>query len=209
MDLIEYKYLQLCKDESSDESLDIFEHLPTLCRYATECETILETGVRGCVSSWALTLGLLKNNKPIKKLYLNDIVPCNIQSLLNVTDKLDINVYYLWKNNLDIQMTENVDMVFIDTWHVYGQLKRELAKFSKVTNKYIIMHDTTVDEIYGETIRCGWDARQQSIKSGIPIEEILCGLGKAIDEFLNTNKNWILLEKYTNNNGLTVLKRIG
>jgi hypothetical protein len=28
---------------------DINEHLPTLYKYATECETILETGVRGCV----------------------------------------------------------------------------------------------------------------------------------------------------------------
>jgi hypothetical protein len=41
---------------------DINEHLPTLYKYATECETILETGVRGCVSSWALVYGLLNNN---------------------------------------------------------------------------------------------------------------------------------------------------
>lgn len=28
---------------------------------------------------------------------------------------------------------------FIDTWHVYEELKRELNKFSKITNKYIIL----------------------------------------------------------------------
>ena len=27
-------------------------------------------------------------------------------------------------------------MTFIDTWHVYAQLKRELKKFSRFTNKY-------------------------------------------------------------------------
>jgi hypothetical protein len=99
-------------------------------------------------------------------------------------------------------------MTFIDTWHIYGQLKRELAKFSKITNKYIIMHDTTVDEWYGETIRSGWNAKQQSIETGIPEEEINKGLWPAVEEFLNENKEWILLERYTNNNGLTVLKRV-
>jgi hypothetical protein len=41
-------------------------------------------------------------------------------------------------------------------------LKRELAKFAPNTNKYIIMHDTTVDEIYGETIRTGMNSKQQT-----------------------------------------------
>lgn len=100
-------------------------------------------------------------------------------------------------------------MVFIDTWHIYGQLKRELDKFSKITNKYIIMHDTTIDAIYGETIRLGWNAHQQAIESGFTVEEINCGLSKAIEEFLQNNSNeWVLYEKYTNNNGLTVLKKL-
>jgi len=99
-------------------------------------------------------------------------------------------------------------MTFIDTWHVYAQLKRELDKFSVFTNKYIIMHDTTVDEIYGETIRSDWDAVKQSENTGFPVEEINCGLGKAIIDFLNENPNWKILEKYTNNNGLTILMKI-
>lgn len=90
---------------------------------------------------------------------------------------------------------------------LYGQLKRELAKFSKVTNKYIIMHDTTIDEIYGETIRQNLNAEEQSRLSGIPINEILKGLWPAVEEFLRDNPDWILLERFTNNNGLTVLKK--
>jgi len=203
MQTIEHTYLELSRTPS-----DINEHLPTLCKYATKCESIIETGVRGCISSWALVYGLLHNNKPNRKILLNDITPCNIQSLLNATQGLDIDVRYIWKNNLQLDINENVDMVFIDTWHIYGQLKRELAKFSKITNKYIIMHDTTVDEIYGETIRRGWDATRQSVESGIPVEEINCGLGRAVNEFLEENKDWVLLEKYTNNNGFTVLQRV-
>jgi hypothetical protein len=159
------------------------------------------------VSSWALVHGLLNNNKETKKILLNDKVKCDINDLLNQTKDLPIDVKYEWKSDLDLVITNNYDMVFIDTWHIYGHLKRELSKFSLVCNKYIIMHDTTIDEIDGETIRCGWNANKQSKESGYTVEEIKCGLGKAITEFLKNNSNWELLEKLTNNNGLTVLRK--
>lgn len=203
MENIKNNYEKLIKTPS-----DINEHLETLFEYATKCDSIIETGVRGCVSSWALIYGLLNNNNLTKKILLNDIEKCNIEELLEFTKNLDIIINYEWINNLNLVIDENYDMVFIDTWHVYGQIKRELNKFSKITNKYIIMHDTTVDEIYGETIRCGMNAVQQSEISGIPIEEINLGIWPAIEEFLLENKNWIIEKRYTNNNGLTILKRI-
>lgn len=202
MDSINNIYTHLCNVPS-----DINEHLPILFNYATKCESIIECGVRGCISSWALTNGLLNNNKSTKKLLLNDLDECNISQLLHFTKDLDINIEYKWINDLELNVNENVDLVFIDTWHVYGQLKRELAKFSKITNKYIIMHDTTVDEFYGETIRCNMDAKQQSLDTGFHIEEIKCGLWKAIEEFLYNNNEWRIKERYTNNNGLTILER--
>ncbi len=202
MQKIEENYNSLCNSPS-----DINEHLPVLCKYAKECESVIECGVRGCVSSWALVHGLLNNNKETKKILLNDKVECDIKDLLNNTKDLPIDVKYEWKSDLDLVITNNYDMVFIDTWHIYGHLKRELAKFSLVCNKYIIMHDTTIDEIDGETIRCGWNANKQSKESGYTVEEIKCGLGKAITEFLENNSNWELLEKLTNNNGLTVLRK--
>jgi len=200
---VRQKYEILCRERS-----DINEHLPTLYRYATDCETIFETGVRGCVSSWALTYGLLNNKKDKKSLFMNDIEPCKIDDLLNATKNLKIEMRYKWINNLQLELPGNVDLTFIDTWHIYGQLKRELAKFSKVTNKYIIMHDTTVDEIHGESIRSRMDIHAQARSSGYTIEEISCGLQRAIDEFLTENSEWKLYERFTNNNGLTILKRI-
>lgn len=204
------KYISLC-----DKPSDINEHLPTLHQLATECTSILELGVRGVVSSWAFVNGLLHSNgcnnvnKPL--LFLNDLEVCDISELLNTTKNLNIDIKHQWINCLDLDFTNEgntFDMVFIDTWHIYGQLKRELEKFSNISNKYIVMHDTTVDEYEGETIRCGFNAQQQSEESGFLIEEILQGLGKAIDEFLMNNPNWILKKKYTNNNGLTILERV-
>ena len=69
------------------------------------------------------------------------------------------------------------------------------------------MHDTTVDEFIGETIRLNSNAQIQSINSGIPIEEINKGLWPAIEEFLENNKNWKIKERYINNNGLTILEK--
>ena len=200
------KYNYVCSTPS-----DINEHLPTLYNYALKCDSILELGVRGCISSWAFLKGLQdnKNGNKRKSLFLNDIEECNIDDLLNVSRDLNIVVDYKWINDLDLDFKERTfDLTFIDTWHIYGQLKRELAKFSLLTKKYIILHDTTVDAIKGETIRLGLDSKKQSLESGYPIEEIECGLQKAINEFLFVNREWRQKEVFENNNGLTVLERI-
>ena len=202
MDVISCKYNSLCIVPS-----DINEHLPTLSKYASECESIIELGVRGVVSTYAFINGLLNNGRSTRKLFLNDIETCDIGEVERLTADLDIDIDHEWINDLELEVKENYDLTFIDTWHVYGQLKRELAKYSQVTNKYIIMHDTTCDAIYGETVRNQWSAEQQSKDSGIPVEEILKGLAPAISEFLEANKNWKIRKVYNNNNGLTILER--
>jgi len=196
---------------NSNRPSDINEHLPILAKFAEECESVIELGVRGCVSSWAFCYGLINNGKQTKKLFLNDIQPCNITLLLEAAKSPDVNIdiSFQWINDLEL-CTDNLetDLTFIDTWHVYAQLKRELEKFSKITKKYIIMHDTVVDAFQGETIRCGSNATKQSLETGYPIEEINRGLVPAIKEFLEKNPDWILFDHYENNNGLTILKHV-
>jgi hypothetical protein len=184
------------------------EHLPTLYKYASECDSVFETGVRGCVSSWAFYYGLVNNRTDTKKrMFLNDVAPCKIRELLEINEEFQVEIKYEWKNNLLLDLNDTYDITFIDTWHVYGQLKRELAKFATTTNKYIIMHDTTVDEVHGESVRCKSDVRRQHIESGFPIEEITRGLWPAVVEFLEENPEWYIKERFTNNNGLTILAR--
>jgi len=203
MEYVKHKFETLCNQPS-----DINEHLITLARYASTCESVFETGVRGCVSSWAFAYGLLNNKSNTKMFFMNDIENCDIHELLNATKYLPILTDYQFINNLKLELSEKYDITFIDTWHVYGQLKRELEKFAPNTNKYIIMHDTTVDEWLGETIRMKCDAQQQSIQTGYPVEEINRGLWPAIEEFLNNHPEWVLHERFTNNNGLTILRRV-
>jgi hypothetical protein len=202
MDYIETKYTELCKTQS-----DINEHLPTLMELSKQCETICEFGVRSIVSTWAFLTGLKKNNSNNKKLVSVDIENINgIQNVINIASVYGIKMNFICEDSVKCEIPET-DMLFIDTWHIYGHLKRELEVHNKKVRKYIAMHDTELDGIYGETIRCGWNASKQSETSGYPVEEINMGLQKAVDEFLETNKEWELYKVYKNNNGLTILKR--
>lgn len=199
---IHEKYIQKCNTHS-----DIHEHLPTLYNYGLECDSIVECGVRGVVSSWAFLNALVEDGRP-KKYILNDLYPCSVEKLLNAAQGLNVDIQCHWINDLHLQLDQNYDLLFIDTWHVYGQLKRELDHFKDNINKYIVMHDTTVDGQFGETLRCNLDGVQQSEESGIPLEEIYKGLMPAIYDFLTENPNWVLKEQFQNNNGLTILQRI-
>ena len=109
---------------------------------------------------------------------------------------------------MEFEPNETFDLVFIDTWHVYGQLKRELARFAPMTNRFIVLHDTQVDGELGETLRVGENANAQSVTTGIPLEEIICGVTKAVTEFLTVQgESWEMKHQFANNNGLTVLQR--
>lgn len=205
---ISQKYEELCKTPS-----DINEHLPTLKSCASKCKSILELGVRNIVSTYAFIYGLvnpvnLSDNTYKPYLLMNDLVQPNLDELIDYVKALNIQVDFIKSNNLHLDIKQNFDMIFIDTWHVYGQLKRELAKFGPLANKYIILHDTTVDGDNGETVRNGWDVEKQSEETGIPVDEIKKGLWQAVEEFLNTNTDWKLGVRYHNCNGLTILKKV-
>jgi hypothetical protein len=205
---LEEKYSQV-----RDTPTDINEHVPTLYKYSKECKSVLELGVRSAVSSFAFIKGLSDNELSEKTLVSCDVNPVsseeNKKLIKKYCNKYNINYTFLLKNDLDITNEEvsNVDLTFIDTWHIYGQMIRELTKFAPITNKYIVMHDTELDKEFGETVRSKWSAEAQSKESGIPVEEILRGVWPAVEEFLSANPNWKIDHHVTNNNGLTVLKR--
>jgi hypothetical protein len=125
----------------------------------------------------------------------------------HVEDAPDIAIFF---QEGDVLRVEGVtcDLLFIDTLHVYGQLKRELALHAPGTRKFIILHDTTVDATHGEALRVGWDPAALAARTGIPVQEITTGLWPAVEEFLASHPEWKLRIRYTNNNGLTILERV-
>jgi hypothetical protein len=199
------RYVLAKYEEVSSTRSDIFEHIPTLYKYTTECNSVAEMGVRDIVSTWAFLHALERGGS----LYCVDIedIP-SISKVVNLGETLGVKVTFLREDSAKVNLPEEVDLLFIDTWHVYGHLKRELNKHNSRIRKYIIMHDTTVDGLVGESVRMGYNIEKQLESSGYTIDEITSGLWPAIEEFLKDHPEWKLRERYTNCNGLTILERV-
>ena len=187
---------------------DINEHIQTLEKYARECTHITECGVRTAVSSWGFLHGLVHSNlSDTKTMLAVDLqLHQNILDVYRVATSLGVRYHFFKMNDLQMEM-ESTDLLFIDTWHVYAQLKRELEKMHSFVKKYIVLHDTEVDGEVGESIRLGFDIKKQSKESGFPEEEIRRGLRPAVEEFLVAHPEWFIKEQFRHNNGLTVLAR--
>jgi glycosyltransferase involved in cell wall biosynthesis len=159
---------------------DINEHLPTLYLLGRQCRHITEMGTRNGLSTAAWLFA-----RP-EKLVCYDRVKlpavADLESLAGPTSlvfhEADVLV-------VDIEET---DLLFIDTWHVYEQLKEELRLHAGKARRYVVLHDT---ETFGE--RGEAEGRR--------------GLWPAVEEFLAAGI-FRVKERFNNNNGLTVLERV-
>ena len=168
-----------CQDARSD----INEHLPTLLKYGRQVDHITELGVRGGCSTVAWWYA-----EP-KSLRCYDIVPCNVHDflMLYVPNSDKFNYKFIQADVLAIEI-EETDLLFIDTYHTYDQLSKELLLHGNKSRRYLIFHDTTT---FG---RRGEDHKKPGILA-------------AIYEFMLGNPHWSVEEVFTNNNGLFVLER--
>ena len=177
---------------------DINEHFPAIIKYGSECDTITEMGVRGIVSTW----GWLACAP--KKLISYDIHDPSkwggdLQSVYNTAEAYGFDFKFHIADVLKLEI-EETDLLFIDTWHAYDQLKKELELHSDKVKKYICFHDTTSYEFRDEFK--GHENTWEGESSGK-------GIWPAIEEFLINNKDkWVLKERFMNNNGFTVIERI-
>jgi hypothetical protein len=191
--IIDEKYHYLCNSPS-----DINEHLPTFRRYARECDTIVELGTRWIVGTWGFLMGLSDparndwSNRPFNKKLISididnpEIHGSNLNEVYLGARQWDINFEFRQENTLENEI-EECDFLFLDTWHSYDQVKGELIRHADKAKKYIGFHDTQY-----------YDFNDMSGTQGI---------WPAIEEFLYSNRNWYVYEKFANNQGVTILKR--
>jgi hypothetical protein len=177
---------------------DINQHLETLKTYASECGHITEMGVRTVVSTWAFLA-----SKP-KRLISIDIVQCPVQDAATAAKNNGIDFEFIVADTSNPQLDiEPTDLLFIDTWHVYDQLKKEFQLHANKVKKYIILHDTTT---FGEIGESGSDLIINPATGQMEMMRKR-GLWPAVEEFLAENTNWSLKERFTHNNGLTILQK--
>lgn len=182
---LEIEYKLVC-----DCATDINEHLPVLRKYAEQCDHVTELGVRYGNSTVAFMAA-----RP-KKFIAYD---------LQYNDKMDYLKLIAEESNLGFELKienplnledgrselEETDLLFIDTNHHATQLREELRLHSPKAKKYIIMHDTTI--FYDR---------------GAGDDHMDDGMKLAIEPFLENSKEWVMRERFMNNNGLMVLERI-
>ncbi len=130
-----------------------------------------EFGVRGIVSTWALLDGLVAHaahaaHPPLRLFCLDiDDIP-EIAHVTQLAAACDVSLHFAQGNSATTPLPYDVDLLFIDTWHVYGHLKRELTLHAPHVRRFIALHDTEVDKVQGESMRMGYDIPAQVLEYG-------------------------------------------
>jgi hypothetical protein len=173
---VDYEYERRCRLPS-----DIQNHLPRLRWYANQCESVVEMGVYQANSTWALLAG-----RP-RKMVSHDLWPyIDVAETTKAAEEAGVQWSFVQGSVLNGRI-EHCDLLFIDTWHHYHQLRAEFELHAPSAQKYIILHDTETNRHQGS--------------GGHP------GMQKAIDELLTAGE-WQLVRHYPDSNGLTILGRI-
>lgn len=173
---LEIEYNHACISPS-----DINEHVRTLYELAKGCSVVVEMGTRSGVSTLGLLMAQPKKLLCIDKSHMSHVIQ-NLESMKGVTELECISA-----DTLEYTIP-SCDLLFIDTYHTYDQLRAELARHGNKAKKYIAFHDTVT---FG---RSGEDGGGK-------------GLMDAIEEFLEQNKQWKIKHHYENNNGLLILHK--
>lgn len=180
----EYELVKNCET-------DINQHADTLRHYAEKCEHVTEMGIR-----FGNSTVMFFAARPKKFVSYDVFKEEKVNYLELVAKESNINWELKIMNPSPEDATESqiepTQLLFIDTNHFAQQLSLELRLHADRVSKYIILHDT---ETFGTR--------------GAGDDHLSDGLNIAIAQFLQNHSEWIIKEKFTNNNGLTVLERIG
>jgi hypothetical protein len=176
---------------------DINEHLEIIKHYSSECEIVVEMGVRDVVSTWAILEGL----QP-KMTYIGvDVYKSgNLEEAKQFAKSKGVNFYFRHGSTLENEFTcPKCDFLFIDTLHTFSQLQQELTKHGNSSIKYLGFHDVVSFAYRDEDIYSHADKKVFQITEN-------SGLLPAIFQFMKLNPHWKIDYFAQNNNGLLILK---
>lgn len=176
---IDELYEQRWKHPERTPHPDIFEHLPTLARYAEKVRHITEIGTRTGNSTTGFLMGLAKNGGVMHS-YDRDNKAFDAPEIPGVA----WHFHQCNTHTHDFQ-PEPTELLFIDGDHSYAGVCMDL-RVANLASHYIIMHDTS--EAW--TAQGGW------------------GVFNGLKDFLARNGNWRIAEHFDNCNGLTVIERL-
>lgn len=125
--------------------VDMMPHLDSLDWYAARVSgkpaTVVEFGMRGGVSTWALLKGLDADDRLVSVDIDEDVFRMTPPWVLE-----DPRLTVIIGDDLTVDLPE-ADLVLIDSGHEYGQTLRELDVASRICRGTILLHDY----LYAET----------------------------------------------------------
>ena len=181
----------------NDQESDMWFHFPLLKSLAHDCNVIMELGTRSIVSTWAFLHGLANSKErvvlveesrkqltygPAKALWSFDIFHpnehgANVEEVFEIAKENEVEWLLKIEDTLETELPE-CDLIFFDTDHNYKQLSEELKLHGNKARKYLVFHDT-----------------MKFAQELVP----------AINEFLEENEEWTILNCENACNGLTSL----
>ena len=126
------------------DQVDMAPHIDTLTKYARESLIVVEFGVRGAVSTWAILTGL----PPEGRLWSVEIDGnCQVPPAVTADPRWTFIIGDDLDPTVQAQLPNPVDWVFIDTSHEYEQTVAELAYVLTLSPKAIVMHDYVMEPV--------------------------------------------------------------
>jgi hypothetical protein len=104
------------------------EHIQTFYNYTRQCKTVCEVGIEGGFSTWGFLTGLFDNKysvDPEEDIFYVGVDISNypvIKECEQVCKGAGINYTFIQKNSIQVEIPQ-VDLLYIDSWHVYDILR--------------------------------------------------------------------------------------
>lgn len=177
-----------------------------ILKYGAECESIIEYGSCGGVSSVALFQALIiGKGKWRPRLFAVDLVEdISISRLQEIANKVGIS-FQFWKGNSFEFPIFETDGFFWDTFHCGGLLIKDLDRISPYVHKYIFISGMETFGNNSEALVKNMNFDMITAELKMSTYEIGKGLKPALANFLENNPEW---EKKTDCGELVVLERV-
>ncbi len=121
-------------DEYAAAWVDMAPHVETLRHLASQCLIVVEFGLRGAVSTWAMLDGLPAHGE----LYGVDINP-DVPLPKRVRD--DPRFHFVVGDSLAVELPGAAGLVMIDSSHEFTQTVKELDRAAELQPWWIVCHD--------------------------------------------------------------------
>ena len=187
---------------------NVEKHMPVLFALASGFANITELGVHSVHSSWAFARAASDGAALGERITYRalDIARDNRVDELEAAMRQCPGVTFSFTeaDDLLVDVWES-NFLFIDTWHTYKQLTRELQRWPQAVSHYIALHDTVLFANHDEN-EAQASRRKETLFDGLPVRQ---GLKVAVQEFLESSEGlkWQVFEHYANQNGVMVLQR--